>query len=83
MWQAVTRAAPELGEWSSYLAWCGDRRQEIETDGAPAGGREADDLLRAAQTFVGLVEAALGLPARHRYAEPVLVAFHSSPRAAS
>lgn len=81
VWEAVTRAAPELGEWSAYLAWCGDRRQAIETDGVPAGRREADDLLRAAQTFVGLVEAALGLPARH--AEPVLVAFGSSPRAAS
>lgn len=81
VWEAVTRAAPELGEWSAYLAWCADRRQAIETDGVPAGRREADDLLRSAQTFVGLVEAALGMPARH--AEPVLVAFGTSPRAAS
>lgn len=80
VWQAISRLAPELGEWSTYLAWCADRRHEIETDGARVERREADDLLRSAQTFVGLVEAALGLPIRH--CEPVLVAL-GSPSVAS
>lgn len=75
VWQAVTQAAPELGEWSAYLAWCADRRHAIEADGAPAGQREADDLLRCAQTFIGLVEAALGLPARQ--SESTMVALGS------
>ena len=70
--QAVAASAPELGEWSAYLSWCTHRRQAIETEGAPAGQREADDLLRAAATFVGLIEAALGVPARR--SEPLLMA---------
>lgn len=78
VWQAVTRLAPELGEWAAYLAWCADRRQAIETDGIPVVRRQADDLLRSAQIFVGLVEAALGLPARQ--AEPVLAALGSGGR---
>ncbi len=78
VWQAVARVAPELGEWSAYLAWCADRRHAIETDGVPVGRREADDLLRSAQIFVGLIEAALGLPARR--SDPVLVAFDRGGR---
>lgn len=62
VWESLAVIAPELGEWSAYFAVCGDRRRRIEAGGAAPSRRESDDLLRAGETFLGLVQAALGLP---------------------
>ena len=54
--------APELGEWASYFAAGATKRAAAEA-GIPrvVSAREADDLLRAAEQFVAVVEVALGL----------------------
>lgn len=61
-WATVQQVAPELAEWAEYFSVAGERRLQLEAGGPPATHREADDLLRAAETFHGLVMAALGLP---------------------
>ncbi|MDO5628884.1 MAG: SAV_6107 family HEPN domain-containing protein [Mobilicoccus sp.] len=60
-WGTLARLAPEFSEWADYFALCGERRRAFET-GQRAGSREADDLLRDAETFHALVLGALGLP---------------------
>lgn len=70
VWQGIGEAAPELREWADYFAVCGTRRTRLETGCGYASLREADDLLRAAETFAGLVQAALGLPITRT--EPIL-----------
>lgn len=60
-WTLLARVAPEFTEWADYFALCGQRRGALEA-GQIALPREADDLLRDAETFHGLALAALGLP---------------------
>lgn len=62
VWALLTRVAPELGEWAAYFAAGATRRAAAEA-GVPrvVTGREADDLLRAAEQFVAVVEVGLGL----------------------
>lgn len=60
-WMLLARTAPEFTEWADYFALCGERRGALEA-GQFASPREADDLLRDAETFHGLALAALGLP---------------------
>lgn len=62
VWESLRAAAPEFGEWADYLEQVGLRRAEIEAGAVPPSTREADDLLRGAETFLGLIRAALGLP---------------------
>jgi hypothetical protein len=54
--------APERGEWASFFATGAAKRAAAEA-GIPrvVSAREADDLLRAAEQFVAVVELALGL----------------------
>ena len=54
--------APELGEWANYFATGASKRAAAEA-GIPrvVSPREADDLLRAAEQFVTVIEAALGV----------------------
>lgn len=74
VWSLLVLVAPEFGEWAGYFAAGATKRAAAEA-GIPrvVSGREADDLLRAAEQFVALVEVALGLrqPARE---DPELVA---------
>jgi hypothetical protein len=51
-WMLLGRVAPELGEWAAFFA-AGANRETVTT-------RDADDLLRDAETFVALVETTLG-----------------------
>ncbi|WP_226344935.1 SAV_6107 family HEPN domain-containing protein [Agilicoccus flavus] len=62
VWSTLAVAHPELAEWAGHFAVCTRRRREIEAGADRPAAREADDALRAADTFVGLVQAALGLP---------------------
>jgi hypothetical protein len=61
LWELVPAAAPELTEWAEFFAIAtqhGGQRPVRPVVSA----READDLLRQAETFVGLVCRSLGLP---------------------
>ncbi len=62
VWQVVASVAPELGEWAAYFADTGRRGQVFDRGRERPGAREADDLIRAAETFLGLVLQSLGLP---------------------
>jgi hypothetical protein len=61
-WSLLVLVAPEFGDWASYFALGAAKRAAAEA-GIPrvVTAREADDLLTAAETFVSLVQAALGL----------------------
>jgi hypothetical protein len=62
VWSLLVLVAPEFSEWASYFALGASKRAAAEA-GIPrvVSPREADDLLRAAEQFVALVESALGL----------------------
>ena len=59
---AAAQVAPELTEWSAFFAAGASKRAAAEAGLTRAVlPREADDLLRDAQTFLALVETTLGL----------------------
>ena len=61
-WSLLVLVAPEFSEWAGYFALGAGKRAAAEA-GIPrvVTPREADDLLRAAEQFVVVVESALGL----------------------
>lgn len=61
-WALLSGVAPELGEWAGFFAAAASKRAAAEA-GIPrvVTAREADDLLRAAEQFVTVVETALGM----------------------
>jgi hypothetical protein len=84
-WALLGRVAPELGEWAAFFAAGTSRRQAAELGALRGAGqvvttREADDLLRDAQTFLALVETTLG---RHHQASLPLTAAASSSSSSS
>lgn len=62
VWVLLAGVAPELDEWARFFALAAGKRAAAEA-GIPrvVTSREADDLLRAAEEFVLVVEAALGM----------------------
>ena len=62
VWVLLTMVAPELSEWADYFAASAAKRAAAEA-GIPrvVNARQADDLLRAAESFVSVVELALGV----------------------
>lgn len=62
VWTLLVMVAPELREWAIFFA-AGATKRAAAQAGIPrvVSAREADDLLRAAEQFVALVEVALGL----------------------
>lgn len=76
VWILLASVAPELDEWATYFAAGASKRAAAEA-GIPrvVTAREADDLLRAAEQFVTVVETALGLT--H---QPTLDGLHRSAR---
>jgi hypothetical protein len=62
VWSLLVLVAPEFGEWATYFALGASKRAAAEA-GIPrvVSAREADDLLRAAEQFVTVVEGALGI----------------------
>ena len=62
VWSLLVLVAPEFSEWASYFALGAGKRAAAEA-GIPrvVSAREADDLLRAAEQFVAIVESTLGL----------------------
>jgi hypothetical protein len=71
-WRLLAEVAPEFAEWAGFFA-ATKRKREAVHGGATAivSAREADDLLRAAQAFLVLVERAVAQHHRQsRRAEP-------------
>lgn len=81
LWPLLAAQSPELAEWAEVFALAAVRRQQLETlcpelvsgdrgaqrrSGVRVPVREADDLLRAAETFVELVALTLGMPRGER-----------------
>ena len=81
LWPLLAAQSPELAEWAEVFALAAIRRQQLETlcpelvsgergthhrCAVRVPVREADDLLRAAETFVELVAHTLGMPRRER-----------------
>jgi len=63
VWEVLPRIAPELSEWASFFAATASRRAAVEAGrGDIISARDADDLLRDAETFHHVVEAGFGLP---------------------
>lgn len=63
-WALLPEVAPALGEWAGFFA-AGARKRAAAEAGLPRAvtAREADDLLRDAETFLTVVESTLGLDA--------------------
>lgn len=63
-WVLLAQVAPELGEWASYFA-AGSAKWAAAQAGSRRAVtvRETDDLVRASDRFLAVVEAALGLTA--------------------
>ena len=60
-WVLLSRVAPELAEWAAFFAAGAGKRAAAEAGLSHAvTQREADDLVRAAQTFLGLCVVAAG-----------------------
>lgn len=79
VWELLPGVAPELAEWSAFFGSNAGKRAAAQA-GLPGSvsPREADDLLREADAFLGLVCVLLGLP----YQEPIdgpVVALVRSP----
>ncbi|MER7271746.1 SAV_6107 family HEPN domain-containing protein [Micromonospora carbonacea] len=62
VWVLLCTVAPEMDEWAAYFAAGAGKRAAAEA-GIPrvVSARQADDLLRAAEQFVTVVETSLGL----------------------
>jgi hypothetical protein len=61
-WVLLAEVAPELGEWASFFAAGAGKRAAAEAGSRRAvTEREADDLVREADRFLGLVEESLGM----------------------
>jgi hypothetical protein len=64
-WVLLAEVAPEFSEWAAFFAAGAAKRAAAEAGSTRAvTEREADDLVRDADRFLGLVEQSLGL-ARH------------------
>lgn len=78
VWAVLPRVAPELTEWAAFFAASARRRAAAEAGlGQAISPRDADDLLRDADTFVGVVADTLGVPHQQPLAG-VVVAFRGS-----
>ena len=65
-WVLLSGVAPELGEWAAFFA-AGARKRAAAEAGLSGAvtPREADDLVRDAETFLAVVETTLGVG--HQY----------------
>jgi hypothetical protein len=63
VWEVLPSVAPELGEWAAFFDAGAGRRAAVEAGrDEVVSTREADDLLRDAETFLHIVEGVMGLP---------------------
>ncbi len=65
VWSVLPEVAPELAEWAAFFAAGAGKRAAAEAGLEHAvSPREADDLLRDAETFLALVAGLLGIDAQ-------------------
>jgi hypothetical protein len=65
VWELLPKVEPALAEWAAFFAAGAGKRAAAEAGLLRAvSSREADDLLRDAETFLSLAEEALGRPAQ-------------------
>lgn len=62
VWQLLPRVAPELTEWAQFFSAVLPEGGSRPAATATMSVREADDLLRQGEDFVGIVAGLLGLP---------------------
>ena len=62
VWSLVVGVAPELVEWAQRFAAATERQGQVDAGTLRVGSREADDLLRDAETFLDLAARRLGVP---------------------
>ncbi|MDP9392917.1 MAG: SAV_6107 family HEPN domain-containing protein [Actinomycetota bacterium] len=63
VWALLPAVAPELTEWAAYFAAGAGKRAAAEAGLTRAvSDREADDLVRDAETFLTLIHTTLGVP---------------------
>ena len=69
VWTLLVLVAPEFSDWAGYFALGAGKRAAAEA-GIPrvVSAQEADELVRAAERFVSVVEGALGLAYQPRLA---------------
>ena len=67
-WELLSQAAPEMTEWAAFFSAGAGKRAAAEAGIDVVTSREADDLLRDAETFLALVDTTLGVP--HQTALP-------------
>ena len=61
-WVLLAEVAPELGEWAAFFSAGATKRAAAEAGSQRAvTEREADDLVRDADRFLGVVEESLGM----------------------
>ncbi len=60
-WDLLATVAPEFAEWSAFFAAGATKRAAAEAGLNVVTEREADDLMRDAEKFLGLVAARFGL----------------------
>jgi len=71
VWTVLPQVAPSLAEWAPVFAASATKRAAIEAGLARVvTDREADDLLREAEHFAGLVAVHLGVPHQQMLAAP-------------
>jgi hypothetical protein len=63
-WRLLAQVTPELGEWAAFFAAGAPRRAAAEAGLSVVSAREADDLVRQVEIFLGVVEEVLGLPSQ-------------------
>jgi len=62
VWELLPRVEPALAEWAAFFAAGAGKRAAAESGSRRAvTEREADDLVRDADRFLGLVEESLGM----------------------
>jgi hypothetical protein len=62
VWVVLPQVAPELGEWAAFFAAGARKRAAAEAGLDIVSHREADDLVRDADTFLVRVCEVLGIP---------------------
>jgi hypothetical protein len=63
-WLLLAQVTPELGEWAEFFAAGAARRAAAEAGLPVVTTRDADDLVRQVEIFLGVVEELLGLPSQ-------------------
>jgi hypothetical protein len=60
-WRMLSAVAPEFAEWAAFFAATEGKRDAVQAGATTiVSAREADDLVRDAQTFLSLVERRAG-----------------------